>query len=77
MIGTITAFAITYWFFKTAESSGKNPVTSAAIGFFAFLIPCVVWTLAITPSLNDKFEHNPATLLGLFANYAYILVGTA
>ncbi|MGR9045879.1 MAG: hypothetical protein ACU83N_11315 [Gammaproteobacteria bacterium] len=77
MLGTITALLITYWFYRSAEATGKNPLSSAALGFLAYLIPCVIWTLAVTPSLRNAVEHNPGTLFGLFANYAYILVGIA
>lgn len=77
MIGTVTALLISYWFYKSAETSGKNPLSSAAVGFLAYLLPCLVWTFAVTPTLRDAVEHNPDTLSGLFANYAYILVGAA
>ena len=77
MIGTITAFLITYWFYKSAEAVGKNPLTSAGLGFLSYLIPCIAWTLAVTPGLRDAVEHNPGTVSGLFVNYAYILVGVA
>jgi hypothetical protein len=42
MIGTITAFLITYWFYKCAEATGKNPLSSAVLGFLSYLIPCLV-----------------------------------
>jgi hypothetical protein len=77
MIGTITAFLISYWFYKSAEATGRNPLASAGLGFLSYLIPCIVWTLTVTPGLRDAVEHNPGTLSGLFVNYAYILVGTA
>jgi len=77
MIGTITAFLISYWFYKSAEATGRNPLVSAGMGFLSYLIPCIVWTLTVTPSLRDAVEHNPGTLSGLFVNYAYILVGVA
>ena len=77
MLGTITAFLITYWFYKSAEATGKNPLSSAGLGFLAYLIPCIVWTVSVGPSLRDAVEHNPGTLFSLFANYAYILVGIA
>lgn len=77
MAGTITALLITYWFYTSAEATGKNPLSAAGIGFLSYLIPCFVWTFAVTPSLRDAVEHNPGTLFGLFANYAYILVGVA
>lgn len=77
MAGTITALLITYWFYKSAEATGKNPLSSAAIGFLSYLIPCVVWTFTVTPGLRDALEHNPGALSGLFVNYAYILVGIA
>ena len=77
MIGTITAFLITYWFYKSAEATGKNPLASAGLGFLSYLIPCIAWTLAVTPGLRDAVEHNPGTVSGLFVNYAYILVGVA
>jgi hypothetical protein len=77
MIGTITAFLITYWFYKSAEASGKNPLPSAVLGFLSYLIPCLIWTFTVTPGLRDAVEHNPGTLSGLFVNYAYILVGVA
>ncbi|MGZ8145065.1 MAG: hypothetical protein ACXWTG_12965, partial [Methylosarcina sp.] len=47
------------------------------LGFLAYLIPCLAWTLAVTPGLRDAVEHDPSTLSGLFVNYAYILVGAA
>ncbi|MDO9269562.1 MAG: hypothetical protein Q7T96_10705 [Methylobacter sp.] len=77
MIGTITALLISYWFYKSAEATGKNPLSSAMVGFLSYLIPGVVWTFAITPGIRDAVEHNPGTLSGLFVNYAYILVGVA
>ncbi|MGZ8916170.1 MAG: hypothetical protein ACXW1Z_24075 [Methylobacter sp.] len=77
MIGTITALLISYWFYKSAEATGKNPLSSAIVGFLSYLIPGVVWTFAVTPGLRDAVEHNPGTLSGLFVNYAYILVGVA
>jgi hypothetical protein len=77
MAGTIIAFLITYWFYKSAEVTGKNPLSSAGLGFLSYLIPCIVWSLTVTPGLRDVVEHNPGTLSGLFVNYAYILVGTA
>jgi hypothetical protein len=77
MIGTITALLISYWFYKSAEATGKNPLSSAIVGFLAYLIPGVVWTFAVTPGLRDAVEHNPGTLSGLFVNYTYILVGVA
>lgn len=77
MAGTITAFLITYWFYKNAEASGKKPLFSAGIGFLSYLIPCIVWSVAVTPGLRDTVEHNPGTLSGLLVNYAYILVGAA
>jgi hypothetical protein len=77
MAGTITAFLITYWFYKSAEAAGRNPLSSAVSGFLSYLIPCLVWTFTITPGLRDAVEHNPGTLSGLFVNYAYILVGIA
>lgn len=77
MIGTITALLITYWFYKSAEAVGKNPLSSAGLGFLSYLVPCIVWTLTVTPGLRDAVDHNPSTLSGLFVNYAYILVGTA
>jgi len=77
MIGTITAFLISYWFYKSAEATGRNPLVSAGMGFLSYLIPCIIWTLTVTPSLRDAVEHNPGTLSGLFVNYAYILVGVA
>ncbi len=77
MAGTITALLISYWFYKSAEAVGKNPLSSAALGFLAYLIPCMVWTFAVTPGLRDAVEHNPGTLSGLFVNYAYIAVGAA
>jgi hypothetical protein len=77
MIGTITALLISYWFYKSAEATGKNPLSSAITGFLSYLIPCVVWTFTVTPGLRDAVEHNPGTLSGLFVNYAYILVGAA
>jgi hypothetical protein len=77
MIGTITALLISYWFYKSAEAAGKNPLSSAIVGFLSYLIPGVVWTFAVTPGLRDAVEHNPGTLSGLFVNYAYILVGVA
>jgi hypothetical protein len=77
MAGTITAFLITYWFYKSADATGKNPLSSAIAGFLSYLIPCLVWTFTITPGLRDAVEHNPGTLSGLFVNYAYILVGIA
>lgn len=75
MIGTITAFLIAYWFYKSAESTGRNPLFSAGLGFLSYLIPCIIWTFTVTPGLRDAVEHNPGTLSGLFVNYAYILVG--
>jgi hypothetical protein len=75
MIGTITAFLIAYWFYKNAEATGRNPLSSAIAGFLAYLIPCIVWTFTVTPGLRDAVEHSPGTLSGLFVNYAYILVG--
>ncbi|MGR9116064.1 MAG: hypothetical protein ACU85E_09880 [Gammaproteobacteria bacterium] len=77
MAGTIAALLITYWFYKSAETAGKNPMSSALLGFLAYLIPCIIFTVAVTPSLRNAVEHNPGTLFGLFANYAYILVGIA
>lgn len=77
MAGTITAFLITYWFYKSAEVTGKNPLSSAVLGFLSYLIPCLVWTFTVTPGLRDAVEHNPGTLSGLFVNYAYILAGVA
>ncbi len=77
MAGTIMAFLITYWFYRSAEATGKKPLSSAGIGFLSYLIPCIVWSFTITPGLRDAVEHNPGTLFGLFVNYAYILVGTA
>ncbi|MGZ8239735.1 MAG: hypothetical protein ACXW00_12945 [Methylobacter sp.] len=77
MAGTITALLITYWFYKSAKATDKNPLSSAGLGFLSYLIPCLVWTLTVTPGLRDAVEHNPGTLSGLFVNYAYILVGTA
>jgi hypothetical protein len=77
MAGTITAFLITYWFYKSAEATGKNSLVSAGLGFLSYLIPCIVWTFTLTPGLRDSVEHNPGTLSGLFVNYAYILVGAA
>ncbi|MDP1666051.1 MAG: hypothetical protein Q8L79_13105 [Methylobacter sp.] len=77
MIGTITALLISYWFYKSAEATGKNPLSSSMVGFLSYLIPGVVWTFAITPGIRDAVEHNPGTLSGLFVNYAYILVGVA
>ncbi|MGZ5053133.1 MAG: hypothetical protein ACXWF8_19290 [Methylobacter sp.] len=77
MIGTITALLITYWFYKSAEATGKNPMNSAITGFLSYLIPCLVWTFAITPGVRDAVQHNPGTLSGLFVNYAYILAGIA
>jgi hypothetical protein len=77
MIGTLTALLISYWFYKSAEATGKNPLSSALTGFLSYLIPCVVWTFTVTPGLRDAVEHNPGTLSGLFVNYAYILVGAA
>ncbi|MCK9621907.1 MAG: hypothetical protein M0R47_15400 [Methylobacter sp.] len=77
MIGTITALLISCWFYKSAEATGKNPLSSAIVGFLSYLIPGVVWTFAVTPGLRDAVEHNPGTLSGLFVNYAYILVGIA
>ena len=77
MIGTITAFLISYWFYKSAEAVGKNPITSAGLGFLSYLIPCIVWSFMVTPSLRDTVDHSPGTLSGLVANYAYILVGAA
>lgn len=75
MIGTIIALLITYWFYKSAEAAGKNPLTSAVVGFLSYLIPCIVWTFSVTPGLRDAVDHNPGALSGLFVNYAYILVG--
>jgi len=77
MIGTITAFLIAYWFYKKAEAIGKNPLSAAGLGFLSYLIPCMVWTLTVTPGLRDAVDHNPGTLSGLIVNYAYILVGAA
>ncbi len=77
MAGTITALLFTYWFYKSAEAVGKNPITSAVTGFLSYLVPCVVWTFTITPGLRDAIQHNPGTLSSLFVNYAYILVGAA
>ena len=77
MVGTITAFIITYWFYKSAEAAGNNPLVSAGLGFLSYLIPCIIWSVAVTPGLRDSIEHNPGTLSGLFVNYAYILVGIA
>lgn len=77
MIGTITAFLITYWFYQSAKATGKDPLSSAILGFLAYLVPCLAWTLAVTPGLRDAVEHDPGTLSGLFVNYAYILVGVA
>jgi hypothetical protein len=77
MIGTITAFLIAYWYYKSAELVGKNPLSSAGMGFLFYLVPCIVWTLTVTPGLRDAVDHNPGTLTGLFVNYAYILVGAA
>ncbi|MGJ0493159.1 hypothetical protein [Methylobacter sp.] len=77
MAGTITALLITYWFYRSAEATGKNPLSSAGLGFLSFLIPCIVWTVAVTPGLRDAVEHNPGTLSGIFVNYAYIVVGAA
>lgn len=75
MLGTITAFLITYWFYKSAKATGKNPLSSAGLGFLSYLIPCIVWTFTVTPGLRDAVDHNPGTQSGLFVNYAYILVG--
>ena len=77
MAGTVTALLISYWFYKSAEAAGKNPLTSAGIGFLCYLIPGIIWTIFVTPTLRDAFEHNPTTLFGLFFNYAYIAVGIA
>jgi hypothetical protein len=77
MIGTIAALLISYWFYKSAEATGKNPLSSAIVGFLSYLIPGIVWTFAVTPGIRDAVEHNPGTLSGLFVNYAYILVGVA
>ena len=77
MIGTITAFLIAYWFYKSAEAAGKNPLSSAGLGFMSYLVACVAWTLTVTPGLRDAVDHNPGTLSGLFVNYAYILIGAA
>ena len=75
MLGTITGFLITFWFYKGAEATGKNPLSSALVGFLSYLIPCIIWTITITPDLRDAVDHNPGVLFGLFVNYAYILVG--
>jgi hypothetical protein len=64
-------------FTKAPKRPAKNPLSSAVLGFLSFLIPCVVWTVAVTPGLRDALEHNPGTLSGLFVNYAYIVVGAA
>jgi len=77
MIGTLTAFLITYWYYKSAQAMGKNPLSSAGLGFLAYLIPCVLWTVTVTPGLRDAVDHNPSTLSGLLVNYAYIVVGAA
>ena len=77
MAGTITAFLITYWFYRSAEAAGKNPLLTAGLGFLSYLIPGIIWTFTVTPGLRDSVEHNPGTLSGLFVNYAYILVGVA
>ncbi|GAB6140135.1 hypothetical protein JCM14076_08640 [Methylosoma difficile] len=77
MIGTIIAFLITFWFYKSAKASEKNALASAGVGFLSYLVACLVWTLAVTPSLRDAVDHNPSTLSGLVVNYAYIIVGAA
>jgi len=77
MIGTLTAFLITYWYYKSAQATGKNPLSSAGFGFLAYLIPCVLWTVTVTPGLRDAVDHNPSTVSGLLVNYAYIVVGAA
>ncbi len=75
MLGTIVAIAIAYWFYKSAEHANKNPLKTGAVGFLAFLIPGIVWTLAVTPGLRDAVQHNPGALSVILAKYAYIMVG--
>ncbi|WP_020564949.1 hypothetical protein [Methylosarcina fibrata] len=41
MIGTITAFLITYRFSKSAKATGKDPLFSAILDFLAYLVPCL------------------------------------
>lgn len=77
MIGTSAALLIAYWFYKTAESKGKNPIAGAFLGFIVYLVPATVWTIWVTPGIRNSVEHSPNFLLALLAQYAYILVAAA
>lgn len=77
MIGTIVALLVVYWFYKTAEAKGKEPLPAAILGFVVYLVPATAWTLVVTPSIRASVEHSPNFLLALLAQYAYILVALA
>ncbi len=77
MIGAIAAIIIVIWYYRSALESNKNPVTAAAIGFLAYLVPAIIWTIAVTPGLRDSVEHDPGLFLGLIVRYGFIIVGVA
>ncbi len=77
MIGAIAAIIIVIWYYRSALESKKNPVTAAGIGFLAYLIPAIIWTIAVTPGLRDTVEHEPGLILGLIVRYGFIIVGVA
>ncbi len=77
MIGTVVALAIAYWYFRDAEAKGRNPLKTAGLGFVFYLIPAVLWTWLVTPSLRDAATHNPTSLYVFVYSYTYILVGIA
>lgn len=75
MVGAIAAILIAIWYYKEALVSGKNPISSAALGALVYFIPAVLWSLTVTPGLRDTVEHSQGIALALIVRYGYVAIG--
>lgn len=73
MAGTLAAIIIVFWFYRTAENKDRPPLPAAFLGFVVYLIPAILWTKLVTPSIRLSVEHNPNFMMALMAQYAYII----
>lgn len=77
MLSVIAATLVAVWFYRTAERSGRPPVSWGFSGVIVYFLAALLWSLIVTPGIKDTAIHNPNGTLIFIVQYAYIGVGLA
>ncbi len=77
MLASIAAILVVVWFYRTAEVSGKEPVSWTASGAIVYFLAALFWTYFINPPIKDNALHNPSGFMVTVVQYAYIVFALA